>query len=131
MHELARAGKIRPEEVEKRPVTVYSLKVSEFDAIPGAFDLDVRCSGGTYVRTLITDIGREVGSAAHMTELERTRHGPFCTEADAARAAEEGLAAAGVRPVTVEEIHDAPRLLEALQEAGEALATMDPDASAD
>ena len=83
LYELARKGEIKPEEVEKRPVTVHRLAVSGLDAATGVFDLEVRCSGGTYVRTLIEDIGREVGSAAHMTALERTRHGPFCSEAEA------------------------------------------------
>lgn len=46
------------------------------------FALDVECGGGTYVRSLISDIAKHpiVGSAAHMVWLERTRQGPFGLE---------------------------------------------------
>ena len=109
--------------VEKRPVTVHRLAVSGLDAATGVFDLEVRCSGGTYVRTLIEDIGREVGSAAHMTALERTRHGPFCSEAEAALAKANGDVGAAryVLPVVQEEFANPARLMEAVDEAGSAL----------
>lgn len=44
-----------------------------------AFGLDVECSGGTYIRSLISDMARHeaVSSCAHMTRLERTQQGPF------------------------------------------------------
>ena len=123
LYELARKGEIKPEEVEKRPVTVHRLAVSGLDATTGEFDLEVRCSGGTYVRTLIEDIGREVGSAAHMTALERTRHGPFCSEAEAALAKANGDVGAAryVLPVVEAEFANPARLMEAVDEAGSAL----------
>ncbi|VEG26884.1 tRNA pseudouridine(55) synthase TruB [Actinomyces howellii] len=40
-------------------------------------DLGVRCSSGTYVRALARDIGRALGTGAHLTALRRTRVGPF------------------------------------------------------
>ena len=123
LHELARAGEIRPEEVEARPVTVHALDVCDFDPATGAFALRVSCSGGTYIRSLIEEIGREVRSAAHMTALERTRHGPFCSEEEASRAAAEGIATVGVRPVSVDEFRDPERLLQALEQARQGLAT--------
>ena len=54
LYELARRG----EEVERkpRPVTIYELEVVEQTA-PDAFTLRIRCSKGTYVRTLCHDIG--------------------------------------------------------------------------
>jgi len=126
LYDLARAGKIQPEEVEKRPITVHQLGVHSFDAASGVFELEVRCSGGTYVRTLIEDIGREVGSAAHMTALERTRHGPFCNvaESDAARAAGDLTAAPFVPAIVEAELSDPLRLLEAVKEATSALDEM-------
>ncbi len=36
------------------------------------------CSGGTYVRVLVKDIARQLGSCAHVQELQRTRQGAFC-----------------------------------------------------
>ena len=132
LYELARDGLIQADEVEPRKVTVYKLAVGGFDAASGEFDLEVRCSGGTYVRTLIEEMGRTAQSAAHMTALERTRHGPFCSLDEASRAAAEGVATAGVRPVVVDEFGNAERLLEALEEAGAALRALPvPLAAAD
>lgn len=42
-----------------------------------SFALDVECGGGTYIRSIIDDLGDAVDSCAHMTWLERTRQGPF------------------------------------------------------
>lgn len=75
----------RGEEVERPPrrVTVYELRVDDFAPGPDArVRLDVLCSGGTYVRTLVHDLGAIVGTGAHLTELRRTAAGGF-TLADA------------------------------------------------
>ena len=79
LHELAREGV----EVERapRPVTVHRLDV-EAGSEPGVFALDVRCSSGTYVRTLAADIGAALGGGAHLRNLRRTAVGSF-TLADA------------------------------------------------
>jgi tRNA pseudouridine55 synthase len=63
---------------EARAVTVHNLVIDHNNgkALP-AFNLDVQCSGGTYVRTLIADIGRSLDTRAHMTALIRTKQGPF------------------------------------------------------
>jgi len=131
LHELARAGEIRPEDVEPRPVTVYEMAVGNFDAEAGVFDLRVSCSGGTYIRSLIVEMGRAIGSAAHMVELRRTRHGPFCSvEEAAAQAADDSasdispsarLASAGVVPVPESALRDPAKLVEAVDEARHAL----------
>ena len=76
LHRLARRGK----EVERKPrrQKVYELVVVDFT--PGEepeATLDVRCSAGTYVRTLIHDIGAALGSGAHMKSLVRTEAGGF------------------------------------------------------
>jgi tRNA pseudouridine55 synthase len=47
----------------------------------------VRCSKGTYIRSLAFDLGRAVGAGAHLTALRRTRSGPF--HIDAAHRPEE------------------------------------------
>src|SRR5690606_20332252 len=41
------------------------------------FDIDVRCTKGTYVRTLAEDIGAALGCGAHVTELRRLGVGPY------------------------------------------------------
>ena len=69
LYELARAGK----EVERppRPVTIHALELLEQTG-PGAFLLRVRCSKGTYVRTLCHDIGALLGCGGCMSSLRRT-----------------------------------------------------------
>lgn len=60
------------------------------------FTIEVRCSKGTYIRTLVEDIGRHLGSAAHITALRRIGVGPFTDGMvsldDLARLAEQGTA---------------------------------------
>ena len=69
LYELARAGK----EVarEPRPVTISALEVLE-QAGPDTYTLRVRCSKGTYVRTLCHDIGQALGCGGAMCSLRRT-----------------------------------------------------------
>lgn len=74
--DLARKGI----EVERkpRPVTVYRLELLDFDGRDGVIDVD--CSSGTYIRSLVDDIGAEIGTGAVMTSLVRTRAGGFSIE---------------------------------------------------
>ena len=98
LYELARAGK----EVDRppRPVTIHALEVVE-QAAPDSYTLRVRCSKGTYVRTLCHDIGAALGCGGTMCALRRTRAGGF-TLAEAVTLEEVGAApdpAALLRPV--------------------------------
>lgn len=70
LYDLARKGV----EVERqaRRVTVYRLELTAFDETAQSGQLLVRCSKGTYVRTLIDDLGAALGSGAVMTALRRT-----------------------------------------------------------
>ncbi|XP_004428159.1 PREDICTED: probable tRNA pseudouridine synthase 1 [Ceratotherium simum simum] len=61
-----------------RPVTVYSLSLQKFQ--PPFFTLDVECGGGFYIRSLVSDIGKELSSCANVLELTRTKQGPFTLE---------------------------------------------------
>ena len=72
-YELARQG----EKVELKPRTihVYSLELLEW-APPEAV-LDIYCSSGTYVRSLAHDLGKELGTGAHLIGLRRTKSGRF------------------------------------------------------
>ena len=69
LYELARAGK----EVERkpRPVTIYALEILGQEG-PDRFTLRIRCSKGTYVRTLCHDIGALLGCGGCMSSLRRT-----------------------------------------------------------
>ncbi len=76
LYRLARKG-IEVER-EERIVEIRDIGVSAF-ASP-FFDLTVTCSKGTYIRTLCEDIGRRLGTVAHIVALERTRTGSFTIE---------------------------------------------------
>lgn len=73
LYRLARAGR----EVERvaRQVWIHELVVEQFDACHPV--LRVRCSKGTYVRTLVEDIARQAGTVAHVAELRRLAVTPF------------------------------------------------------
>ena len=70
LYDLARKGV----EVERKPrkVTVYELELESFDEQSQSGTLRVKCSKGTYIRTLIDDIGAELEVGAVMTALRRT-----------------------------------------------------------
>lgn len=71
LYDLARKGI----EVERksRKVTVYELELLDFDEKSQSGTLRVSCSKGTYIRTLIDDIGRLLETGAVMTSLNRTK----------------------------------------------------------
>ena len=73
LYKLARAGEVV--EREARSVTIARLELLAFEA-PCA-TLAVSCSKGTFIRTLVEDIGRELGCGAHVAALRRTQAGPF------------------------------------------------------
>jgi tRNA pseudouridine55 synthase len=66
-------------ELAPRPVTVYELEVEEV-ALP-EFTFTVRCSQGTYVRTLAHDLGQALGCGAHLAALRRLAVGSLRVEA--------------------------------------------------
>ena len=74
LYELARKGR----EVERapRPVTIHALELED-QLGPDEFLLRVRCSKGTYVRTLCHDIGAAVGCGGCMSSLRRTMAAGF------------------------------------------------------
>ena len=75
-YDLARRGE--QVELKPRPVTIYDLKLLAY-AYP-LFQLEITCSGGTYVRSLGRDIAESLGTAAVMSALERTAVGHFKVE---------------------------------------------------
>lgn len=76
LYERARAG----EEVERAPrrIRIDRLELVAFD--PPRFTVEIACSKGTYVRSLVADLGTDLGCGAHLTELRRTRSGRFSIE---------------------------------------------------
>lgn len=76
LYRKARRGEI----VERPPREVEISRLELLEWAPPEFSLDVRCSKGTYVRTLVEDIAQAAGSCAHVTALRRYRAGPFSGE---------------------------------------------------
>lgn len=74
LYELARKG--REVERKPRPITIFSLEVLE-QTSPTDYVLRVRCSKGTYVRTLCHDIGQALGCGGYMSSLRRTMAAGF------------------------------------------------------
>lgn len=70
LYELARQGKNT--ERPSRTVHIKKLSLVSADEKKNEYEIDVLCSKGTYIRTLIDDLGRELGCGAVMTALERT-----------------------------------------------------------
>ena len=110
LYKLARKG----EEVEREPrqLTIHSLIIDRIELPLVAFT--VRCSRGTYVRSLARDMGEALGCGAHLTSLRRTSSGPFTL--DQARTLEQlaDEAAAGLEQVGIVSLKSAlahlPRL---------------------
>ena len=75
-YELARAG----EEVAVRQalITIYEMEIVEY-ALPRV-RIRVRCSKGTYIRSLAHEIGQALRSGANLSSLRRTRSGGFTLE---------------------------------------------------
>ena len=71
----AAARRGEPLALEPVGVTVYEWRVLARDAAD--LEVEIRCSGGTYVRALARDLGEAAGSAAHLAALRRTRSGRF------------------------------------------------------
>ncbi|MCD7879395.1 MAG: tRNA pseudouridine(55) synthase TruB [Candidatus Gastranaerophilales bacterium] len=71
LYELARQGKV-PDDIPSREITVYKNDILDFDYENQILKLDITCSKGTYIRTIVNDIGSESGYGAIMFELIRT-----------------------------------------------------------
>ena len=73
LYKLAREGRV----VERKPrvVTIHELELLAWESPDLTFSL--RCSKGTYVRTLAEDLAAALGSCAHLRALRRTASGPF------------------------------------------------------
>lgn len=89
LHEQARKGATAEDmELEARTVDIYELNLletttaadssSSSSSFPPKLEIDVACGGGTYIRSLVRDLGYAVDSVATTTFLRRTQQGPFC-----------------------------------------------------
>ncbi|MFC3149471.1 tRNA pseudouridine(55) synthase TruB [Litoribrevibacter euphylliae] len=73
LYKLAREGKVI--DIEPRSVEIKSLELVAIE--DDELILNVTCTKGTYIRSLVRDIGEALGCGAHVKELRRTKTGPF------------------------------------------------------
>lgn len=75
LYELARKG----EEIERTPceIEIYNIEADSFNPDDASGEMTVSCSKGTYIRSLIDDMGEKLGCFAVMTSLERVETGGF------------------------------------------------------
>jgi tRNA pseudouridine55 synthase len=78
LYELARKGiELDLKTLKQRQVTIHSLTLLAIRPDVGEIDLEVVCSKGTYIRSLVEDIGNNVGCGAYVSMLHRNKAGPF------------------------------------------------------
>lgn len=76
LYELARAGETT--EIKSRKITITEFEITKID-MPNVY-FKVKCSKGTYIRSLAYDFGKALDSGAHLSELRRTMIGEYAVE---------------------------------------------------
>jgi tRNA pseudouridine55 synthase len=99
-YELARKGEAAP--LTPKRVTIYDLQILSVDG--SVLTLRVRCSAGTYVRSIAHDLGQSLGGGAHLKSLRRTAIGDFHIS--------DALASDRIRSSTPDEIFARPQYLQ-------------------
>lgn len=87
-YELAREGEEAP--IAAKNITIYEFEITRFE-LPDV-DFRIRCSKGTYIRSVARDFGLALGSGGHLTALRRTQIGE-CRVEDAIQPIVESLSA--------------------------------------
>lgn len=75
LYEYAREGK--EVKIEPRKVTIYKIELKSFDEIKQQAEISIKCSKGTYIRSIANDIGVNLGCFGHLVKLIRTQAGKF------------------------------------------------------
>lgn len=76
LYRLARRGKVVPRRARK--VEIHDIQLLTWD--PPELEIEVRCSKGTYIRSLVHDFGQRLGCGAHLVSLMRVASGQFRVE---------------------------------------------------
>ena len=78
LYEYARSGK--KVEIEPRNIEIYGIKLQRINTNENEIHFMVKCSKGTYIRSLCVDIAKKLGTIGYMKELNRTKVGNFFIE---------------------------------------------------
>ncbi len=95
LYELARAG----ETIERAPREIVIEHVQLLSHSSDSIEFQVRCSKGTYIRSLVEDVAARLGTVAHVTQLRRTQVDPFVEQQMIALQSMEQLAQQGFEAV--------------------------------
>ena len=76
LYELAREG-IIPEDIPKREIFIERIELINFDEQNQTAQIEIACSKGTYIRSIVHELGQNLGCGAVMTGLLRTKAGLF------------------------------------------------------
>ena len=76
LYEFARAGEAV--KIDSRKITIEEFQITNIESLK--VDFSVRCSKGTYIRSLAFDFGKALNSGAHLSALRRTQIGDFSVE---------------------------------------------------
>jgi len=74
-YDLARKNK--PVALKPNKITIYSIKIKEFEIQNSKLEIEVHCTSGTYIRSLAHDLGQALGCGAYLTDLKRLAIGPI------------------------------------------------------
>ena len=77
LYESARKGAVDEGELQARKVFVEEFKMEAYDAETALLTFSLKCSKGTYVRSLARDLGSALNNGAHLESLSRTRIGHY------------------------------------------------------
>lgn len=75
-YELARKGETI--EMKPNPITIYAFELKHY--ADNIVEFEVKCSKGTYIRSLANDLGKKLNSGAHLSSLKRTAIGHYKLE---------------------------------------------------
>lgn len=78
LYEYAR--KQQEVQIPSRKITIYDIKLLKIDKENYEIQFEVRCSKGTYIRSICEDIAKKIGTIGYMKELQRTQVGNFKIE---------------------------------------------------
>lgn len=80
LYNKARKGEIEKKDLPSREVEIKRLELVDFNDSQQKFSLIIECSSGTYIRSLVHDMGQEIGVGATITSLRRTKIGSYSIE---------------------------------------------------
>ena len=78
LYEYARDGKTI--EINPREIEIYSMRLIHYNKEENTIEYEVKCSKGTYIRTLCEDISEQLGTVGYMQELTRIKVDKFSIE---------------------------------------------------